>query len=107
MEPLKTGKLFGDKKDSKFKDMGLDLSSDEEESKKHNKRESGIDFKGKKINMIEINVIDPMNKKKEVFKCDKEMLLKEMKFFDLYNKEAQKSSSNTAGIEDLDISIQC
>jgi hypothetical protein len=57
--------------------------------------------------MIEINVIDPMSKKKETFKCEKILLLKEMKFFDLYNKEAQKSSSNAAGIEDLDISIQC
>ncbi len=46
-----------------------------------------------------------MTKKKEIFKCEKDILLKEMKFFDLYNKEAQKSSSNTAGIEDLDISI--
>jgi len=28
-----------------------------------------------------------------------------MKFFDLYNKEAKKKDSASAGIEDLDISI--
>ena len=48
-----------------------------------------------------------MNKKKEKFKCEKDKLLKEMKFFDLYNNEAKKSNSTTTGIEDLDISIQC
>ena len=30
-----------------------------------------------------------------------------MKFFDMYNKEAKKSSQNSQGIEDLDITIQC
>lgn len=58
-------------------------------------------------NLIDITVIDPMTKKKEVFKCEEGLLLEEMKFFDLYDKEARKSSSNTAGIKDLDISIQC
>lgn len=44
--------------------------------------------------MIEINVIDPNpdKKKKETFTCEKNLLLWEMKFFDMYNKEAKKSS---------------
>ena len=55
---------------------------------------------------IDITVIDPMEKnKKQTFKCEKNLLLTEMKFFDLYNKEAKKNSNDSAGIEDLDISI--
>lgn len=41
--------------------------------------------------MIDINVVDPLTKKKEIFKCEKSLLLNKMKFFDLYNKEAQKT----------------
>lgn len=86
--------------------MGLEFSSDEEDRRPGKAGADGSVVTDPK-NIIEINVIDPMNKKKETFKCEKGLLLREMKFFDLYNKEAQKSSSNTAGIEDLDISIQC
>lgn len=57
--------------------------------------------------MIEITVIDPVTRQKEVFKCDKVLLMSKMKFFDLYNKEAIKNNSSSSGIEDLDITIQC
>ena len=57
--------------------------------------------------MIEITVIDPVTRQKEVFKCDKVLLMNKMKFFDLYNKEAIKNNSSSSGIEDLDITIQC
>lgn len=48
-----------------------------------------------------------MTKKKETFKCEKNLLCEKMKFFDLYNKEALKTNKGTSGIEDLDISISC
>ena len=57
--------------------------------------------------MIEITVIDPVSRKKEVFKCDKVLLMSKMKFFELYNKEAIKTNASSQGIEDLDITIQC
>lgn len=58
-------------------DMGLDLSSDEEDktpppvAKKKGKQENGG------TSMIEINVIDPNpdKKKKETFTCEKNLLL--------------------------------
>ena len=63
----------------------LDLSSSDE-SVEEKPKEIKTDEK-----FIEINVIDPMTKKKETFKCDKQVLCSKMKFFDLYNKEALKT----------------
>lgn len=45
--------------------------------------------------MIEITVIDPVSRKKEVFKCDKTLLMAKMKFFELYNKEAIKTNASS------------
>ena len=67
-----------------------DISSDEEDKKPT--KISGNKPILNSDNLIEIQVIDPVSKKRESFKCKKGLLLKEMKFFDLYNKEAQKSS---------------
>jgi hypothetical protein len=41
--------------------------------------------------IIEITVIDPISKLKEVFKCEKMILMQKMKFFDLFNKDAINS----------------
>ena len=101
-------KISNRNKASINEDIGLDLSSEEDEKPPPPplpKKKTKVDTSHS--SPIEINVIDPATKKKETFRCEKNLLLKEMKFFDMYNKEAKKSSQNSAGIEDLDITIQC
>ena len=50
-----------------------------------------------------IHVLDPLHKKTKDFKCKKEILLREMKYFEKYTGVEDPETT----LEDLDISVQC
>ena len=52
---------------------------------------------------IVIHVLDPLQKKTKDFKCKKEILLREMKYFEKYTGSDDPETT----LEDLDISVQC
>ncbi len=72
----------------------LDLSSDEEDPNIPHKVTKST-FAQISNKLIDINVVDQMTKKKETFKCEKNLLCEKMKFFDLYNKEALKTNKGS------------
>lgn len=68
--------------------------------KDHNKEQEEVN----NTNQIIIHVCDENRKLNKDFKCNKEILLSQMKYFEKFR---QNGTSATSSLEDLDISVHC